>query len=56
MVYPKRFDQMFVMLGSLDIEMGFMSAIGDWVIGNGWVDIFIKVKLSTVGLVDYFWE
>ena len=33
--YPERFDQMFIMLGPLHIKMAFMSAIGDWITGNG---------------------
>ena len=42
--YPEKFDQMFVMLGPLHIKMAFISAIGDWVTGSEWIDIFNKEK------------
>ena len=34
--------------------MAFMSAIGDWLEGSGWTDVFEKVKMSTVGRIECF--
>ena len=42
------------MLGSLHTEMAFMSAIGYWVKGSGWTDIFNRAKISMVGRVASF--
>ena len=53
-LYPERFKAMFIMLGPLHIEMAFMSAIGDWVNGSGWTDIFNKANFSTVGRIESF--
>ena len=33
--YPDKFKTMFIMLGSLHIELAFMSLIGGWVKGSG---------------------
>ena len=52
--YPDQCRTLFIMLGPLHIEMAFMSAIGDWVKGSGWPDIFNRAKLSTVGRVENF--
>ena len=42
------------MMGPLHIEMAFISAIGDWLEGSGWVNIFIRLKINTVGRVESF--
>ena len=34
--------------------MAFMSAIGDWVKGSSWTDIFNRAKISAVGRVERF--
>ena len=52
--YPDQCRTLFIMLGSLHIEMAFMSAIGDWVKESGWTDIFNRAKISTVGRVESF--
>ena len=43
------------MLGPVHIEMSFKSAIGNWVKGRGWTDIFNRDKISTFGGVKSFW-
>ena len=39
-MYPLEFDKVIWMIGPLHIEMAFISVIGDWLEGSGWVDIF----------------
>ena len=40
---------MIWMMGPLQTEMAFISAIGDWIEGSGWVYIFKRSKMNTVG-------
>ena len=42
------------MMGPLHIEMAFLNAIGDWLEGSGWVDIFERARFTTVGRIDSF--
>ena len=46
--YPGQCRTLFIMLGPLHIEMAFMSAIGDWVKGSGWTDIFNRAKSNSL--------
>ena len=43
------FDKVIWMMAPLHIEMAFISAIGDWFEGRGWVDTFKKSKINTAG-------
>ena len=52
--YPDQCRTLFIMLGSLQIEMVFTSAIGYWVKGSGWTDIFSRANVSTVRRVESF--
>ena len=45
---------MFIMLGSLRIEIAFMALIGDWVKRSSWTDLFNTAKISTIGRVQNF--
>ena len=51
---PLEFDKVIWMIGSLHIEIAFNSAIGDWLEGSGWVDIFKRSKINTVGRIESF--
>ena len=49
---PEDYKDVVVMMGPLHIEMAFLNAIGDWLEGSGWVDIFEKARLTTVGCIE----
>ena len=51
--YPDQCRALF-MLQPLHIEVAFMSAIGDWVKGNGWTDILNRAKIIMVRRVESF--
>ena len=40
------------MMGPLHIEMTFLNEIGDWLEGSGWVTIFERPRVTTVGRID----
>ena len=42
------------MLGGLHIEMAFMSAIGNWLNGSGWVEVFEHGSRFTLARVEAF--
>ena len=42
------------MMGPLHIEMAYMSAIGDWIDGSGWVEVFQKATVTTPGRIEGF--
>ena len=42
-MYEERYRDVIWMMGPLDIEMAYMSAIGDWIEGSGWVEAFKKL-------------
>lgn len=42
------------MMGPLQTEIAFISAIGDWIEGSGWVYIFKRSKINTVGRYESF--
>ena len=48
LMYPLQFDKVIQMMGSLHRETAFISAIGDWHEGSGWVDIFKRSKKTTL--------
>ena len=52
--YPNQCRLLFILLGPLHIEMAFMGAIGDWVKGSSWTDIFNRAKINAVGRVESF--
>ena len=41
-------------MGPLHIEIGFTSAIREWLRGSGWVDIFKRSKINAVGRIESF--
>ena len=48
------FDKVIWLMAPLHIEMAFISAIGDWLEGSGWVDTFKKSKINTAGENESF--
>ncbi len=44
-IYLYREQKLIMMIGALHIEMSFLSAIGDWLEGSGWVELMIKLVL-----------
>ena len=42
------------MMELLHIEMAYVSAIGDWIDGSGWVEAFQKAHISTPGPAESF--
>ena len=42
------------MMGPLHIEMALLKTIGDWLEGSGWLGVFNKAKISTLGRIDSF--
>ena len=51
--YPNE-GNIFWMLGGLHIEMTFMSAIGNWLNGSGWVEVFEHGSRFTLARVESF--
>ncbi len=47
-LYPDLYgeDKLLMMIGALHIEMCFLSTIGDWLDGSGWVELLVN-KIST---------
>ena len=41
-------------MAPLHTEMALLNIIGDWLEGSGWLGIFNKAKVSTLGRVDSF--
>ena len=39
-------------MGGLHIEMAFLSAIGDWLQGSGWVLLIVKANITTEGRAE----
>jgi hypothetical protein len=51
--HPDQYDEdKLVMMGSLHIEMNFLSAIGDWLEGSGWVELLTKSSINTPGRAE----
>ena len=42
------------MMGPLQIETALLNAIGEWLEGSGWLGVFNKAKISTLGRADSF--
>ena len=42
------------MLGPLHIEMAFLSAIGNWIEGSGWIQALEQANISTTGRIESF--
>ena len=53
LMYSLEFDKVIWMMGPLHIEMAFISAIGDWLEGSGWVDISNRSKINNVMPTKY---
>ena len=53
-MYLLESDKVIWMMGPLHIEMAFISAIGDWLEGSGWVNTFIRSKINTLGRIESF--
>ena len=54
LMYLLESDKLIWMMGPLHIEMAFISAIGDWLEESGWVNIFIRSKINTLGRIESF--
>ena len=51
---PEDYKDVVVMMGPLHIKMTFLNATGNWLEGSGWVDVFERARLTTVGRIDSF--
>ena len=49
-----RFTNFVWKMGPLHIEMALLNAIGNWLEGSGWLEVFNKTKISTPGRVNSF--
>jgi len=45
-----------VMFGGLHIEMAALKTIGDWLRGNGWVQVLVQADLASPGIADSFYK
>ena len=45
-------DKLVMMMGLLHTEIDFLTAIGDWLEGSGWIDLLIKSYIKTPGRAD----
>ena len=52
--YPNEFNNVIWMMGPLHIEKNFIEAIGDWLEGSGWVEMYVYSKITTSGKPDGF--
>ena len=52
--YHDQFPDIFWMMGPLHIEMAFLDAIGNWLDGSGWTDVFERAKISTTGRIESY--
>ena len=41
-------------MGPLHIEKNFMDAIGNWLEGSGWTELYVHSKITTPGKPDTF--
>ena len=53
-IYNDEYQNVVWMMGPLHVEMAYMSAIGDWVDGSGWLEAFEKANISTTGRIESF--
>ena len=53
-MYPDVYKDCLWMMGPLHIEMAYMCALGDWLDGSGWIDIFQKANINTPGRIESF--
>ena len=51
---PDEYKDVAVMMDPLHIEMAFLNAIDNWLEGSGWVTIFERARMTTVGRIDRF--
>ena len=51
---PDEYKDAVVMMGPLHIEMDFLNAGGNWLEGSGWVTIFERARMTTVGRIYRF--
>ena len=54
LLLPNEFSDSFVKMGDMHVEKAFMNAIGDWLEGSGWTEMYTHSKISTSGRVDSF--
>ena len=48
-MFSDQFRDVLWMMGPLHIEMTFLDAIGNWLDGSGWNNIFERAKITTTG-------
>ena len=53
-LYPDEFKNIFMFMGLMHIEQAFMDAIGDWLEGCGWAQVYKAAGISTPGRVESF--
>ena len=42
-------NKLIVMMGGFHIESAFMTAIGSWLRGSGWVEALVEAGITTIG-------
>ena len=53
-IYSDQYKDVLRMMGPLHIEMAFLSTLGNWLDGSGWIEIFERAKISTTGRIESF--
>ena len=51
---PDEYKDPVVMMRRLHIEMDFLNAVGDWLEVSGWVTIFERARMTTIGRIYKF--
>lgn len=46
-MYPEQFPDVLWMMAPLLIEIAFSDAMGNWLDGSGWTDLFERAKITT---------
>ena len=49
---PDEYKNVVVLMDPLHIKMAFLNAISDWLKGSGWVTIFERAHMTSVGRID----
>ena len=53
-LYPDEFNNIVMFMGPMHIEQAFMGAIGNWLEGCGWAQVYEAAGISTPGRVESF--
>ena len=53
-MHPDEYENCLWMMGPLHIEMAYVSAIGDWLDGSSWIEVFQRANINTPGRIESF--